>query len=93
MPGHDEESLFAVAAVQRSAFTASRGFPAVIVRWWYETADAAETGEGFAVIADFMVLFIALGAGFLAGYATRHYVAYRRKAWCFLPNGKSYRQT
>jgi hypothetical protein len=49
--------------------------------------------RGFAVFADFFLLVCALGAGFLAGYATRTYVAYRRKAWCFLPNGKSYRQT
>jgi hypothetical protein len=45
------------------------------------------------VIADLALIAGAVGAGFLAGYATRYYVAYRRKAWCFLPNGKHYRQT
>ena len=45
------------------------------------------------MFADFIVLLVAVGVGFLAGYATRYYVAHRRKAWCFLPNGKSYRQT
>ncbi len=45
------------------------------------------------MIADLALLAIAVAVGFGAGYATRYYVAYRRKAWCFLPNGKHYRQT
>ena len=60
----------------------------------YQGMDAAKAGEGFAaMMTDLALVVAALGAGFLAGYATRYYVVTRRKGWCFPPNGKYYRQT